>query len=313
MTPMLAEDADETKIHFPVILQPKIDGVRSVNFDGILTGRSLKKHRNKHVTELFSHKILEGLDGEMVAEHECHPNLCSITSSALGTIKGEPFVLWWLFDFVGYGLNDKCYEERYKNLTQYVKWLYSTCNEPFVSHLRVVPSEYCETMEALLWHEEQWLDSGYEGLILRSPDRKYKEGRSTVKEGGLLRIKRFVEEEAVVVAFEEGSSNTNVATINELGHTHRSSHKEGLIPKGQIGSLLCRALKNISSRDKVLILKDDTFTVSPGTMTAKQRKYFFENPNELLGKTIKFKFFPHGCKDKPRFPNFQSFIIESDK
>lgn len=94
MKPMLASDWDEEKQRFPVIAQPKIDGLRGLNMYGRLTGRSLKQFKNKHVTSLFSHSALIGLDGEFAAHDQRHPDLCRMTTSALGTIEGEPYVLW---------------------------------------------------------------------------------------------------------------------------------------------------------------------------------------------------------------------------
>ena len=47
MKPMLAEDFDESKLIFPLIAQPKIDGVRGLNMLGTLTGRSLKTHKKR--------------------------------------------------------------------------------------------------------------------------------------------------------------------------------------------------------------------------------------------------------------------------
>ena len=39
--PQLAEDAVLDKVIFPCLVQPKIDGVRAMNLEGTLTGRSL--------------------------------------------------------------------------------------------------------------------------------------------------------------------------------------------------------------------------------------------------------------------------------
>src|SRR4051812_23807544 len=100
MKPMLASDWSEGKVQLPVIAQPKIDGVRALNMFGKLTGRSLKTFGNPYVTSKFSGSALLGLDGEMAANHECHPDLCRLTTSALSSHKTQPFVLWWLFDYV---------------------------------------------------------------------------------------------------------------------------------------------------------------------------------------------------------------------
>ena len=55
MKPMLASDFEEGRAQFPLFAQPKVDGVRAMNMTGTLTGRSLKKFKNKFVTKLLSH------------------------------------------------------------------------------------------------------------------------------------------------------------------------------------------------------------------------------------------------------------------
>ena len=41
MKPQLANDANLATLKYPLIVQPKIDGVRALNINGTLTGRSL--------------------------------------------------------------------------------------------------------------------------------------------------------------------------------------------------------------------------------------------------------------------------------
>jgi hypothetical protein len=63
-------------------------------------------------------------------------------------------------------------------------------------------------------YEELKLAKGFEGIMLRDPTRRYKHGRSTLKEGGLAAIKRFVDAEAVIVDSYEQQENTNDKQIN---------------------------------------------------------------------------------------------------
>lgn len=302
MKPMLASDYNEAKLKFPILMQPKIDGVRGWNVGGRLVGRSLKTHANKYVTALLSQPELEGLDGELAAEHECHPDLCRITTSAMSSIHGEPFVLWWLFDWVTPATADLPYDERYDAL---MGWVLHLQSQPefahFAGQLRVVPRDVVNNLERLNELDTHWLDMGYEGSIIRDPNGKHKQGRSTVREGGLLRVKRFEDAEAVVIEIVEGNSNQNEAQINELGQQFRSSHAEGMVASGRVGSMICRNLSD-----------GETITVGPGRMTADERVYFWNNSSELIGKTIKYQHFPKGVKDKPRFPTFQSIRATSD-
>lgn len=304
--PMLATDWDESKVSFPVVGEPKVDGVRGLNMHGGLTGRSLKLFKNRFTTSFYSQEFFKGFDGELAAAEETHPDLCRLTTSALGTITGEPFTLWWLFDYLNpLWSEDPGYWQRYQELKKAVAGLQIREEyQPWAGRLRVIPAKLINNIEDLNAFDEENLAAGFEGTIIRDPYGKYKHGRSTVREGGLLRIKQFIESEAIVEAIVEGRSNQNEAQVNELGLQFRSSHQENMVSNGLVGSLTCRALATVKDRNTVVIEKDQIITVSPGNMPHDLRKYYFENQHELLGKTIKFKFFPKGIKDKPRFPTF---------
>jgi DNA ligase-1 len=169
------------------------------------------------------------------------------------------------------------------------------------SRIRIVPYTLCNTLEDLLAADTKYLKLGYEGTIIRNPAGIYKEGRSTVAEGGLLRIKRFTEEEAVVKGIVEGQQNTNASVVNETGHTSRSTHAENMIPNGMVGSLLCQDVKT-----------GQGITVAAGCMPHADRMMYFQHPEMITGQTIKYKTFKHGKKDLPRFPTFQSIRAASD-
>lgn len=302
MKPMLATDWDENKVKFPCILQPKIDGVRGLNLFGKMTGRSLKSFGNKHITSFYSNSLLLGFDGELAAQAETHPDLCRITTSATSTIDGEPYTLWHLFDYCTPEVAAKPFIERYLLLDEKVATLKARGEYKHISErLRLVPCVKADDMDELLHWDTLWLEMGYEGTIIRAPKAPYKFGRSTVNEGYLLRIKRFIEEEARVDYIEEGQSNLNEQTQNELGYSTRSSHQENMIPNGQVGCLICTDLKT-----------GNPIRVSPGKMPHDDRIKFWNTPELILGKVIKYKHFPKGVKDKPRFANFQSFRDPAD-
>ena len=309
---MLASDYDEGKLKFPLIWQPKIDGVRGMHLTGAgLLGRSGKQHKNRFTTELFSHRAFFGIDGEFAAQSETHPDLCRLTTSALNTIEGSPFVLWHAFDFLIERLVEEPYLERLLVLHGHVKLLKMRHPE-LGNRIRVVPWTMCNSIEELNALDAKALDAGYEGSIVRDPEGRYKQGRSTPREGGLLRIKRFVEEEALVVVIEEGVTNLNDATLSPHGYTERSTHQENMAPNGLVGSLQCKLLKDLMAGSKLVGRAGDIITVSAGCMDHAQRKHYFENQDEIIGKVIKFQFFPKGVLNKPRFPTFKCIRAESD-
>lgn len=288
--PMLACDFDEGKLRFPLIAQPKTDGVRSLHVTGALTGRSLKPHKNRYVTEQFSDPRYAGLDGEMFRGPKSNitaQSLCRDTSSDLGTIKGEPQVCWKVFDYITEQSAKLPYVHRFVLLQDAVERL----GNPAVF---AVDSRWCRTISDLYSLEEMWLALGYEGACIRDPEGMYKEGRCTVKEGGLLRIKRFVDAEALVTGIEEGNQNENEATVGLLGQTERSSHQENMVPNGMLGTLLCTE-----------ILTGLPIRVSAGEMGHDTRKLYFDHPELIVGKVAVFKHFPKGRKVQPRFATFK--------
>jgi DNA ligase-1 len=311
MKPMRACDYVEEKLVFPLMVQPKIDGVRAVHLTGSLTGRSLKPFGNKYVTARFSHPALAWLDGEMAAEHACHPDLCRLTTSALSSHNGEPYVLWHLFDYAHPDLLDKPYFHRLGKLNERVEELKVEVPH-LAAHLRVIKWELCSSMESLNFLDSGMLGMGYEGTIVRALKGKYKQGTSTAREGGLLRIKRFVDFEFVVTDIIEGDSNQNEATINALGHTERSTHQANMIPNGMIGAMVGKTLNVVKDGDTVLFAPGEIVRVGAGCLTHEQRKYYFEHQKEFTDQIHKAKFFPKGIKDKPRFPTWQTFRDQVD-
>lgn len=294
--PMLACDADLDLIRFPAIVQPKVDGVRGLVVGGKLVGRSLKKPANRKVVQRLSHPLLNHLDGELwVGSAPYNDDLCRNTTSAINRIGGNPPVRFLVFDYFAPKVKDLPYQERLQALVAHVATL------PPHFNVQAMPTWMVHNMDHLLDADSELRAKGYEGTIVRDPAQPYKFGRSTAREGGLLRIKKFAEGEAVVLEIVEGQHNQNEAKVNELGHTERSSHQANMVPNGMVGSLVCKCIATAA-----------TITVSPGKMTHEERMYYFENPDQLVGTTIKYKFFPRGQKDKPRFPTFQSIRAESD-
>lgn len=309
MKPMLASDWLESKLKFPLVVQPKIDGVRALHTTGHFTGRSLKKFKNVHTSNFYNHSALAGFDGELAAERENHPDLCRITTSAVGTIKGEPYTLWWLFDYVTPETKDLPYLHRFEELLpRRVEALQQDAPEQW-HHIRLMPFKLVVSIEQLLEYENECLVAGFEGICIRSPKGKHKQGRSTPTEGGLQRIKRFVEFEFNVHTIIEGEANENEAQINELGHTFRSSHQENKVANGLVGAMLGTTLDVVKdpSTGAVLFEKGAEVKVSAGCLNHDQRRYYFMNQNEFMSQVHKGKFFPKGIKDKPRFPTWQTF------
>lgn len=276
MKPMLACDADLSKLKFPVLASPKLDGVRAIIRDGVVLSRSLKPIPNRHVQIMLGRPELEGLDGELILGDPTHPEAYRRTVSAIMSIEGEPDVTFYVFDRL-----DRDYP-------------YSEVDLSSVLTLPVW-SLMLHNMEELEEYEVAILDKGYEGVMLRDPQSPYKFGRSTAKEGYLLKLKRFADSEAEIIGFEELLHNHNEATLNETGHTERSTKQAGLLPAGTLGALVVRDIHS-----------GVEFKIGTG-FTAAERQKFWNLRASLRGLLVKYQYFPTGSKEKPRFPSFQGF------
>ena len=310
--PQLAEDAILDQVKFPCIVQPKIDGVRALNLNGTLTGRSLKPFEGFGITEYFSHKDFVGLDGEMTLGNKpnCANRLCSLTTGAMGRFQGVaemPDLHWWVFDLVAEDTLGLAYQRRYDRMAEYLDYL----KHP---RIHLVPLVVADDLEELQGYISYYFDLGYEGTIIRNPKAPYKPGRATQKGQELWRVKPWADAEILVTGITEGEVNTNEAKKNALGRTERSSAKAGMVANGQIGSIQGVMLADFHDpfTGKLLFPKDLPVTVGGGEMTVAEAEYYFRNPNEIIGHVVKFKHMTHGVKDKPRFPTYMSHRLPQD-
>ena len=111
------------------------------------------------------------------------------------------------------------------------------CLPEFEHVEKVLPVEIRDAAQ-LADYEETCLTDGYEGVMIRTPDSPYKCGRSTEREGWLLKIKRFEDAEAVVLDTYEGMSNHNEAQRDAFGRTKRSSAQAGKVGRGELGGFV---------------------------------------------------------------------------
>ena len=292
LKPMLADTCEDTsKLKFPVLASPKLDGIRCLVREGVALSRNLKPIPNQHVQEWAAtlREVLEGWDGELVVGNH-DETVFNRTTSAIMSADGSDDFTFWFFDKWNNPLLP--YGHRIKT----VRDMHFHGSLPF--KVRVVPMKRCINEKELLAYEEACLKVGFEGVMVRDPEGWYKFGRSTVREGLLLKLKRFKDDEATVVGFEERLHNENEAKKDKLGRTERSSHKAGMKPAGDLGALIVKK-------------GDVTFNIGSG-FTAEQRVTFWKDRATLKGRLCKFKHFEQGAVDKPRFPIFLGFRDERD-
>lgn len=284
--PMLAAEADLDKLLFPVLVSAKLDGVRAIVRDGVVYSRSNKPIPNKYVQKLLHG--YEHYDGELIVGDPRSKTVYRDTVSCVMSHDKTDFDLrFYVFDHISHP-SDR-YTARYNRIKL------SNVITPVKLHEQLTISN----MEQLLMIEQEMLEEGYEGLILRNPDGPYKNGRSTVREGMLLKCKRFSDCECAIIGFEERMHNDNEATTNELGRTKRSSHQENKYGRGDLGALILR--------------HPDGYEFNCGTgFTDEERARIWNNREDYLGLMAKVKYFAVGMKDKLRHPVWLGLRDEKD-
>ena len=285
MKPMLSHTITDTSaVKYPVLVSQKLDGIRCLIIDGVAVSRNLKPIRNEHVQSIIGTPKYYGLDGELIVGDPFAEDCYRVTNSGVMSKDGEPDFTYYVFDrwdlpLSGFADRLAATQPGYK--------------------IQRVPHHWAYCEADLLRIEESFLTKGAEGVMVRSLGGTYKYGRSTMKEGTLGKLKRFSEDEFLVVDFEERFHNANPATVNALGHTERSMHVENMIGRGDLGALVLE-----TSEGK-------RFTAGSGFDDATRRE-IWGNKEKYVGRWAKVKHFPVGVKTLPRFPTFLGFRDEND-
>ena len=288
--PLLAVACEDlTKVNYPVILSEKLDGIRMSVHNGVCMSRSMKPIPSAAVQAKFGRPEYEGYDGEIIYGDK---NAKDVFNKSTRACMSHEFpeeldvdsLHFYVFDVIG----DEPYAVRYGLMEPDRK-----------NNVHRLWSTYVNSPEEVQKFEAEFLEAGAEGVMLRSPEGRYKQGRSTLKEGILLKVKQFVDEEATIIDFEEKMHNANEATVGELGQTKRSSHQENMIPCNTLGALVVHSEKWGS------------FKIGTG-FNDEQRQEIWDNRDSYLNLKVKFKYFAVGIVDKPRFPVYIGIRHEVD-
>lgn len=281
--PMLAGTVSDIKsLKYPVYCTPKLDGVRCLTVSGRAKTRTFHDFPNKHVFDTVS-ALPEGLDGEIIVEGK---TFSEITHDVMRE-DGIPNFTYAVFDIYD---PKKTYLER-------ISVLKDTKTPDFVK--KIIPSEIKNENE-LLMYEEKCISEGYEGVMIRNSHGPYKFGRSTEKEGYLLKLKRFSDSEAIILDIVEKMHNENDAKKDAFGRTKRSSAMENLVPAGTLGALKVRDMTT-----------GVEFSLGSG-FDDSTRMEIWNNKEKYIGKLAKYKYQKSGAKDLPRFPVFLGIRNEKD-
>lgn len=199
--PMLARDAKESKdlptdkpFPYRTFVQPKLDGLRTINEDNTLTSRNGKPYIT--CPHLLQNKVT--LDGELYS-HKYHDDFNEIVSLVK---KQKPTkediyetaqkVEMWCYDFPSH---PGVFSDRYANLGKFLRELDNTS-------LILVPCYEVFSWDEIRKYHEKFIEEGYEGTIIRLDTVNYESGKRPKQ---LLKYKDFVDEEFTIIGAEEGT------------------------------------------------------------------------------------------------------------
>src|SRR5208337_1606722 len=183
--PMLAPNEvpsdDFIATRLPLLASYKLDGIRCTVQGGQLLSRSLKPIPNKFLQERFS-SLPEGTDGELVQGIK-QDNETFKRSHKIVMKSDRP--LDFFGDTVRLHVFDRFHPEigfRFRMLD-----VDQNIGRQF-DHAIPIKQVFVATMNDLAAFEKLALGLGYEGVMLRSLDGPYKQGRATLNQGWLMKL-----------------------------------------------------------------------------------------------------------------------------
>jgi DNA ligase-1 len=301
--PMKGDDFVESALRFPYFASYKLDGYRAFHEGGKILTSSANPVTNEHTQALFQNRTLagmphwdfDGLDGELVVGAWNDPRAFHNTSGPVRRKTGEPDVRWYIFD------------DRTNPAYAFAHRSQQACARVEELHARgfdridYIPQRMVLNLEDMLAFEKEAVDAGFEGIMLRDPNGRYKYGRSTVNENLLLKVKRFITEEARITGVIEQLENLNEAELDNFGRSKRSENKDNMIGTGMTGAFTVESDK-----------WPRPFQISATSMTHEERRACFQNQGDFIGELARFKYFPHGVVDVPRHGVFESIRDPND-
>lgn len=282
MMPMLACSTivPTDQLRLPVIASFKLDGIRAIAENGVAMSRNGKPIPNRHIQSIFKHFGWDKLDGELVLNDK-GKDFNDVQSAIMSTF-GAPSFSYVIFDDLTW--LDHPYCTRYETAKSTVLML-----KQKTDIIKIVGSGIVTTQEALDNFYQYALREGYEGLITRDPLSPYKQGRSTLKQQWMMKLKPLSDVEGTIIAIEELEHNLDTSTKKQ----------ENKVGGETLGAFV--------------VVLDDGVKVSVGTgkgLTAARRAEFWDDRENLIGKRLTLAYQELSKDGVPRFPRFKGIRYE---
>jgi len=272
---------------YPLIASNKIDGIRMIVKDGKLLTRSLKPIMNVNLQKRFkfladwSQKNNTILDGELFSPSISFPDLSGMCRGFENELIND--LKFYCFDRIISETFDEPYQKREKGIQP----ILDLFNPEFVIKVKSYVVINAQEVKDLF---EKVIADGFEGLILRSLDGRYKSGRATLKENLMYKCKPFETFDSQITGVVQSTEVNDDAEkkTNELG---RSVTSKKLSERHTIEKASAFWVDYEGKPLKVVL-----------AMTDPEKVAVWANRASLIGKTIEYKGMLVGSKDVPRHP-----------
>jgi|UniRef100_A0A6C0CZV1 DNA ligase-1 len=271
--PMLANKYDpnsikkkKNDINFPCYVQPKLDGLRCITYldNKILKNQSrtgtffnFLDHINEDLLSILSTFSNIALDGELYTDEIPFEELAGLIKKKkvenidLDLVKK---IKYHIYDIIFINDNTMVYQDRLSFIREHF------CN---LTYINVVQTELCSDKNKFKEYFSQFINNGYEGIMLRNIDSVYREN---YRSNDLQKYKEFMEDEYEIINFKEAEGRDKGTVI-----------------------WICKTLENRE------------FSVRPRG-TVETRKNWFVNGNSYIGKKLTIIYQELSELGVPRFP-----------
>lgn len=303
---------DDPRIIYPKLGSLKFDGTRCVCVAGELLSRSMKPQKNQNLPKALEALCAVAEGRRLVFDFELYdhtmPNHGAHTSVLASHKKEIPdTMLCHVFDVVPLdywtGATERQHPafrdrvEMYHNILETSPEIAKDPRYQAVEQVELVDPECGKALFEIA------IEQGYEGAMLRCPDGRYKHGRSSIKEGLVLKFKDFHTIDGVIVdviqrrKLKEGIERTTTPT----GHMERVHTKDSYELDDMVGAF------------KVEFEDGTVSEVNYGRgFNHEDRQRHWHERQSLIGKAVEVKHLPHGAKEGIRIGSLVRFRPDKD-
>jgi DNA ligase-1 len=202
--PMLAYDYRKKadKVVYPCFVQPKLDGVRALFYNGKFYSRNGNQFYDlEHIKEELVNCNMV-LDGELYTGEIKFEELVGLVKKQTKTDedkKKSEKIKYIVYDII----SDDTFSSRNYHLNNFFE-------QKFYLHTQPLITEECKKHEEIKTFHDKYVNLGYEGLIIRNKKGKYQEKN---RSNDLLKYKEFEEDEFEIVDFKCGTGQDANAVI----------------------------------------------------------------------------------------------------